>query len=639
MGDALDLDLARLVEEVSLAEHLEQVERAGRHRFDAARRRTVTNQETGAEPLGTEPDGGGGSGDATSGDDDLGRSRQVTLLGCYHLAVQGEVRRIMVGVRSLHFRPPLAIARVGGSPTPLAAYRWAEDHSREGGGLTFIEPAVSLRVTENGSVSSFLPRELVFSDSGQLRPVAPFLELWLELEDGTSEPLTSKFLTALGAALGDVQYVVEAANRKAQRRTGDPACAFSARATLDHSTFTPVELLAWSDPAAGRPLVLPDRPISLGQVQAIRPTPGPVEAGDVDLDVLRLRFTPAKGSVYGPPNVSNGLAACPGLDGDRERLAGGAISKEFEIVPLGQRILNDPTAWTQYRKGDRRRRHPLPSNTYDGSEDARPGHGGRSWGVVDDTCDVLVTATVRVGDTTHRAHARIVVGPPDYAPDRRPFMSLVDELLDRVEPDPPFNRIDAEVEAADLMHRVYETGGLHDLDRRRQDLRREKVSKDERPYPYPSELPPFPEHRRYSLLAQDVHRTLSASIDVLRDRLSAQADRIRRLVRPPYGLLSERRLEGDGEGGSTRRFPWQDEAREYDMRMPPYMRDSDRSPLSLTRRQYVRLMTLVEEARPPGASPAETYELAPDRVGEGEKRFGEFQRTDLTAHVPSGPAP
>jgi hypothetical protein len=33
----------------------------------------------------------------------------------------------------------------------------------------------------------------------------------------------------------------------------------------------------------------------------------------------------------------------------------------------------------------------------------------------------------------------------------------------------------------------------------------------------------------------------------------------------------------------------------HDMRMPPYMRDSDDNPLSLTWRQYATLMQLVEQ--------------------------------------------
>ena len=33
------------------------------------------------------------------------------------------------------------------------------------------------------------------------------------------------------------------------------------------------------------------------------------------------------------------------------------------------------------------------------------------------------------------ASTRVFVGPPDYGPDKRPFVSLVDDLLDRTEPD------------------------------------------------------------------------------------------------------------------------------------------------------------------------------------------------------------
>jgi hypothetical protein len=57
-----------------------------------------------------------------------------------------------------------------------------------------------------------------------------------------------------------------------------------------------------------------------------------------------------------------------------------------------------------------------------------------SLGVVDDTCGVDVTVTLALPQTFKAplvARANIFVGPPDFGPDRRPFLSLADELADR----------------------------------------------------------------------------------------------------------------------------------------------------------------------------------------------------------------
>ncbi len=58
-------------------------------------------------------------------------------------------------VRSLFFTPPMAIARLGSSETPVEAYQWREDPSLHGGGVTALEPAVSLRVEGDGSVTPY----------------------------------------------------------------------------------------------------------------------------------------------------------------------------------------------------------------------------------------------------------------------------------------------------------------------------------------------------------------------------------------------------------------------------------------------------------------------------------------------------
>jgi hypothetical protein len=81
-------------------------------------------------------------------------------------------------VFELYFLPPLALARLGGSDTPLESFRWADDVTIEGGHRTVIEPAITLRVDADGAAFPYMPNAIEFRDAGELRAVAPFFELW-----------------------------------------------------------------------------------------------------------------------------------------------------------------------------------------------------------------------------------------------------------------------------------------------------------------------------------------------------------------------------------------------------------------------------------------------------------------------------
>ena len=70
---------------------------------------------------------------------------------------------------------------------------------------------------------------------------------------------------------------------------------------------------------------------------------------------------------------------------------------------------------------------PQPQDGYDG---ATVGNH-QSWGCIDDSSDGLIQATLVAGDQVYRAVARFFVGPPDFAPDRRPVYSIADDLSDR----------------------------------------------------------------------------------------------------------------------------------------------------------------------------------------------------------------
>ena len=55
---------------------------------------------------------------------------------------------------------------------------------------------------------------------------------------------------------------------------------------------------------------------------------------------------------------------------------------------------------------------------------------GNGWGLIDDTCDLVMTAELAVDGMVHMAQARTMAGPPDFAPDKRPMYSIRDELED-----------------------------------------------------------------------------------------------------------------------------------------------------------------------------------------------------------------
>ncbi len=141
----------------------------------------------------------------------------------------------------------------------------------------------------------------------------------------------------------------------------------------------------------------------------------------------------------------------------------GTQHTEHVIVQAVNHILNPTTSWVQYTANNRND-NPEPSDTYDGADDRS--RSDRSFGVVDDTCDVVLQAKVVAGRKTFAATARVFCGPPDFAPDRRPFCSLAEELIDR---DPTQHEQaerlqDAVVRLGDLFQRVYETASLANLD-------------------------------------------------------------------------------------------------------------------------------------------------------------------------------
>lgn len=531
----------------------------------------------------------------------------------------------MYQINGIFFNPPMAIARLGGSDTPLECFTWGEDPSSFGAGRTVIVPQTTLEVQSDGTVRPYLPSFIRFRDNFRLRPVAPFFELWAKVRNikdnsQTEIPLTLALLERLGGSLEGLTYHVMAANRKAERRTGEASCGFIARLDVRGNDYRRRQLLATSPRiVGGEPLVPDTNPIPLGFFQVIKPVRA-VAAGDedaaidslvvpavkemgVDLGVLRVRFTPAKGEVYAPPVAST--APAPGTN------------RIHEMVKAENRFLNSRSSWMRYNADYSRFNNPEPSDTFDGASVGEQ----FSWGVVDDTCDGIIEVYLVVQGVRLRAVTRFFAGPPDYAPDRRHFISLADDLADRelslegVSPDTEELTI---AEVADIFQRVYETVGLTNLDSLRNysiDREMDESSKQigklpltnsgtmtvkDKPYADKVlsylENPANAAHARlpYTTAAQQAHAALS-DIENLVDFLLTHYERVKLMLRPPYARLGELSEKPDDTPSPTRKRDAR-VARDntQDMRMPPYMRSNTATALSLSWRQYEQVMGLLD---------------------------------------------
>ncbi|MBV8823952.1 MAG: hypothetical protein JO220_03025 [Hyphomicrobiales bacterium] len=479
-------------------------------------------------------------------------------------------------INCLFFYPPLAFARLGGSDHPLECFYWGEDdNSPRGTGKTTILPGRTLVVGEDGSLSDYLPNEIRFKDDDQFRPVCPFFELHASWTDSHGErhevAVTEALLDAHGYKLCELVWEVSVANLKPYNMCQDPATRIEASVTVRGDDVTVHELQGVVPGGGADALVPGGRYIPLGSVRLSRPNSAFPE--------LRLRFTPAKGLFYGPTNLKD----------------------RWKELELDERFLflNKDSKWCSWQlSADDARGTP-------GGQYAQDPNSGLSYGMVDDVCDGIITC--RLGEPTQaegadlRACARIVVGPPDYAPDRRHLVSLADGLKDRVDRadvfDNAYYRNDdlCDEEIHELMRRIYETAALNNVD-----VFNNRVNVQENPataqqlglpyrtmeyvaFPVPDPLlgRPLP----LSDLARDNHRRLqviTTFTELIRRNPALLADYVRRPL---------------------------DANLFFDYRMPPVMRGPSGDPLALTRRQYEFLMRWAalrggNQPRPAGPGPA-----------------------------------
>lgn len=508
-------------------------------------------------------------------------------------------------IQAIFVTPSLAFARLGGSSTPQGAFDWVDNRVPRSDGETTIAPAWTLAVQPDGSVQPFMPDTVTFRDGELIRPVAPFFEIWARVGAAGSAPaawqdtpLTPVLLADNGMALAGLVIKVTARNLKAARRTGDTRHAFGTfpSLTLTGSDHSRVPVQGISPPNTATPMIPAGRRIPLGSVQILRSVPQPTGqpwSDTVNVEVIRFRFTPAAGLFYGPPEAAQALPQ---------------NARPTPAVRPENAFLDRNAGWHGTSTG------PLlePGDTYDvinqrqNPDPNLPPGFGPSLGVVDDTCEVHFEVSLqRAGAATpFIARAATFVGPPDFAPDRRPFLSVADELNDRAGDAAQRNAaisgvaLDRWVE--DLFERVYETVSLFNADMYRaeraaalplgkrttadidqgardgpiramggQDALRNKLFK----LPGETTDDPLP----LSAHARMRHRALS-DLQGLIELVSLDPGRLKSLVRQPF----EAEAFENGNQSS--------------MRMPPFMRQSNAGPLTLASWQYDLLMRWVTQA-------------------------------------------
>lgn len=465
-------------------------------------------------------------------------------------------------IQKIWLHPPMAVGRIGPSKVPCDNFHWAASDLRpRGTGKTTIQPGETLNVAADGSVTRSLPTAISFKDSVGFKPVCPFFELHGEWQvDGktVTGQITLQVLELFNLKASDLRWTVEVANLKPNHYTladGDRILA-----TLELTgDVTERQVLRGSSPiGAVQPLVPIGQSVVLGSVQLTRPNP--------DFPEFRIRFTPAAGNVYGPNNLPTRL------EGLQQRLASASPPRisaweKFQL-PTNFLILNPEAAWCQFVATDEDPR-TNPGGLYASEDDT-----GVSLGLVDDVCDGVIRCSLPGG---LQAIAQIVVGPPDYAPDRRPVVSLADGLADRVKRDDVLEPAYVEqlektaAEVNDLLERVLETMESMNLDFQNQRVRGEnraiaiaqgfsETAAEGKAFPPMNPLPgqPLP----LTALGRQRHRRLIA-LEVLEDKLREQPNLISQWIREPK---------------TTDRF--------YDRKMPALMRGSDRYPMHVTRRQY-----------------------------------------------------
>ena len=331
--------------------------------------------------------------------------------------------RMPAQIKELRILPPFAIGRLGSAPDPLDNYTIATD--AEGPlGYRAIRPAETLIVdAATGEIGgSHVPEEMQFKQDGRIRPVAPFLEVFALTENDELVPLTLDMLAG-----GELAWRVTLANRKVVRRTRDEADLVSADT-------------GWFSDHAPQPLeghcknfISDDAHVDFGSARFIRPNQKYPE--------IRLRFTPAKGLIYGPqaPDAKDPVIPPERAIYDRGK------GKWYRFESHGEDETIPPSLFAI--------EPPAPSWLHDNIAVSR--------GYLDDACDGFVAVRLTSADGKElTASARICASPPAVVPDSLFVRSLADDLEQVIhgpavtDDEPPEV---TQARAEDIIRRAFET--------------------------------------------------------------------------------------------------------------------------------------------------------------------------------------
>jgi hypothetical protein len=536
-----------------------------------------------------------------------------------------------LAIRRIWLQQPIAFARAGGSDTPVSAFRWTlPDLRPRGSARTGIFPQTSFDVDPaDGTLTASNDSFVLFKDENGIRPVCPFFELHGDWDgrEGSNTEVTEAVLQQNGLALADIEWGIRHANHKAYAATHEEGDRIEAALVVRGDDHALHPLTGYSPQGAAKPLVLPQGPgIAMGHLRAIRPS--------ADYPEIRLRFMAPKGLAYGPSDLAERVTFSPKsktvigwiLDWLFLRFKANDEWKGFTL-PKEQLVLNPKAAWMDYKLvrygdlpgalgriivhlksaiallrawgtqqsefmrfalGPRADVAKLPPGLY-----ASWRGGGAilsSLGLVDDLGDGVITCALKgVG----KASARIVVGPPHFSPDRRPPVSIADDLTDkesRAAPrDPNWatgeNAQAANLEIQDLLDRAFETAGASNLDawaeQRRQENESAAVYRGDPATPADPSAP----------IWGDMSVTSVTDLPLFeqgrwRHRRNSAEEFFEQLVRDNEGLIKQWIRDQDDPLAVY-----------YDKRMPALMRGSDRRPLHLTRRQYQAFVRWFEAMR------------------------------------------
>ncbi len=326
-------------------------------------------------------------------------------------------------IKELRILPPFAIGRLGSAPDPLDNYT-IETEAEAPLDFRTIKPDKTLTVdVATGEISgSHTPAEMQFKQDGRIRPVAPFLEVFALTDDDRLVPVTLDMLA--GAELA---WRVSVANRKVVRRTRDEDDLVAAH-TGWFSDHAPQPLKGFC-----RNFISDDVFVDFGSARFIRP--------NQRYPQIRLRFTPAKGLIYG-------THAPDGKD---------------RVIPP-ERAIYDRGKGNWYHFKSDGKDETIPPSLF-AIEPPAP-----SWlndniaisrGYFDDACDGFVEVRLTLpGGKVLTAMARVCASPPAVVPDSLFVRSLADDLEQVIHGPTVANDEPPDVtqaRAEDIVRRAFET--------------------------------------------------------------------------------------------------------------------------------------------------------------------------------------